>query len=161
MRRTLRLLRGSSRGVTLIEVLVAMALVGIIAAAFLGGLSTASRSAALADIRTNAESLARTQMEFIKSQTYSDPDWDYELTHTERLSGSGPVPKWWDPDNEVPSLLSADYAGYTVTVTAQPLPREEGDWFPTIQQITVTIFHHSSEETPVFELTSYKTNVRE
>jgi prepilin-type N-terminal cleavage/methylation domain-containing protein len=61
-------LRGSSRGVTLIEVLVALALFGIIGIAIAGGLGTASRAVLTADIRTNAESLARTQMEYVKSQ---------------------------------------------------------------------------------------------
>jgi len=133
MRKIRRLLRGNSRGVTLIEALVAMAIVSIIAVAFLGGLATASRSAARADIRTNAESLARTQMEYVKSQSYSEPDWEYEVPHN----------------------------GYRIEVKAQALPKDEDTWFPTIQQIKVTVFHHSSEDTPVFELTGYKTNVKE
>jgi len=62
---------GTSRGFTLIEVLVALALVGIIAIAFLGGLSTASRALLIADVRTTAESLARTQMEDVKNQDYN------------------------------------------------------------------------------------------
>ncbi|MFO7712401.1 MAG: prepilin-type N-terminal cleavage/methylation domain-containing protein, partial [Dehalococcoidia bacterium] len=73
-------LRGGSRGVTLIEALVAMALVAIIAVAFLGALTTAARSAALADIRTNAESLARSELEYVKSQPYSLAPWEYEAT---------------------------------------------------------------------------------
>jgi len=64
-------LRGSSRGFTLIEVLVALALFAIIAIAFAGGLGTASRAALIGDVRTNAESLARTQMEYVKSLNYT------------------------------------------------------------------------------------------
>ena len=63
-------LRSSSDGFTLIEVLLALALFAIIAIAFAGGLSTASRAVLTADIRTNAESLARTQMEDVKTQDY-------------------------------------------------------------------------------------------
>jgi len=63
-------LRGRSRGFTLIEVLIALALFAIIAIVFAGGLSTASRAVLIADVRTRAESLARTQMESIKSQNY-------------------------------------------------------------------------------------------
>ena len=62
--------QGSSRGFTLIEVLIALALVGIIAIAFLGGLTTASRAVLTADVRTTAESLARSQMEHVKAQDY-------------------------------------------------------------------------------------------
>ena len=64
-------LRESSRGMTLIEVLVALALFAIIAIAFAGGLGTASKAVLTADIRTNAESLARTQMEDVKRQDYN------------------------------------------------------------------------------------------
>lgn len=65
-------LRGSSSGVTLIEVLVALALFSIIAIAFANGLGTASKAVLTGDIRTNAESLARTQMESVKTQQYDD-----------------------------------------------------------------------------------------
>jgi len=65
-----RALQGGSPGVTLIEALVAIVLVAIIAAAFMGALAVAARSAAIADIRTNAESLARSQMEYVKNQDY-------------------------------------------------------------------------------------------
>jgi prepilin-type N-terminal cleavage/methylation domain-containing protein len=65
-------LRGSSSGLTLIEVLVALALFAIIAIAFAGGLGTASRAVLIGDIRTNAESLARTHMESVKN-----PNRDY------------------------------------------------------------------------------------
>jgi len=75
-------LRGSSKGVTLIELLIALALFGIIAIAFAGGLMTASRAVLTADVRTNAESLARTQMEYIKNQDYKGED---ELVNGEAL----------------------------------------------------------------------------
>jgi prepilin-type N-terminal cleavage/methylation domain-containing protein len=63
-------LRGKSGGFTLIEVLIALALFAIIAIVFAGGLSTASRAVTIADVRTRAESLARTQMESVKEQDY-------------------------------------------------------------------------------------------
>jgi prepilin-type N-terminal cleavage/methylation domain-containing protein len=66
-------LRGSSSGVTLIEVLVALALFAIIGIAFAGGLGTASKAVLIADVRTRAESLARTQMEAVKN-----PNCPYE-----------------------------------------------------------------------------------
>ena len=63
--------QGRSRGFTLIEVLIALALFAIIAIVFAGGLSTASRAVLTADVRTRAESLARTQMESVKTQNYT------------------------------------------------------------------------------------------
>jgi len=68
-------LGGDSAGFTLIEVLIALALFAIIAIVFAGGLSTASKAVTIADIRTRAESLARTQMESVKEQDYVEaPD---------------------------------------------------------------------------------------
>jgi len=64
-----------SGGFTLIEVLIALALFTIIAIVFAGGLATASRAVLIADVRTRAESLARTQMESVKEERYEDaPD---------------------------------------------------------------------------------------
>lgn len=69
-------LQGSSRGVSLIEVLIALAIVGTIAIAFLSGLSTTSMALITADEQATAESLARSKMEDIKNQSkkeYYDP----------------------------------------------------------------------------------------
>jgi len=62
------------RGITLIEVLIALAILGLVAAAFLSGLATASRAIIIADERTTAESLARSQMEYVKNQEYQLAD---------------------------------------------------------------------------------------
>jgi prepilin-type N-terminal cleavage/methylation domain-containing protein len=69
--KTREVLRGRSPGFTLIEVLIALALFAIIGIVFAGGLTTASKAVLVADVRTRAESLARTQMESIKNDEYS------------------------------------------------------------------------------------------
>ena len=66
--------QGRSRGFTLIEVVIAIALIGIIGAAILSALSTASLALIIADTRATAESIARTQMEDVKSQDYKKAD---------------------------------------------------------------------------------------
>ena len=66
-----RVFRGSSRGFTLVEVLVALAIFAIIGITFANGLATASRATITADVRTNAESLARTELEYVKSLDYA------------------------------------------------------------------------------------------
>ena len=53
--------QGSSRGFTMIEVVIAIALIGIIGVAVLNALSTASMALIIADERATAESLARSQ----------------------------------------------------------------------------------------------------
>jgi prepilin-type N-terminal cleavage/methylation domain-containing protein len=62
----------SEKGFSLIEVLIAVGLVGLMAAAFLMAIATASKAVLLADERTTAESLARSQIEYIKEQEYRD-----------------------------------------------------------------------------------------
>ena len=63
-------LKGSETGVTLIETLVALALIGIISVAFLSGLATAAKATFIADEQATAESLARSQIEYVQSQGY-------------------------------------------------------------------------------------------
>ena len=70
--RVRKVLQGRSRGLTLVELVIAMAFIGIIAVALLGGLSNAIMSLVVADVRTTAESLARSQTEYVKDQDY-DP----------------------------------------------------------------------------------------
>ena len=69
-RRETRAFRGKSRGFTLVEVVIAMGLLGIIGVAVLTALSYASTMLIVADRRATAESLAKTQMEYVKSQDY-------------------------------------------------------------------------------------------
>lgn len=63
--------RGRSRGFTMIEVVIAMLLLGIIGVAVLTSLSYASTVLIMTDRRATAESLAKTQMEYVKSQNYT------------------------------------------------------------------------------------------
>lgn len=78
------------RGISLIETIVALALLGIIGVAFLGALATTSTSRLVADEHVSARILAESQMEDIKKQTYA---FSYD-----------PVP------------VSTEYPGYSATV---------------------------------------------
>jgi type II secretory pathway pseudopilin PulG len=60
------------KGVSLLETVLALALLGIIGVAFLSGLGTTTNARALAEERVAAKILAETQMENIKKQVYSD-----------------------------------------------------------------------------------------
>ena len=60
----------NQKGQTLIEVLIAIAILGVVAVAFLTALTTASGALIIADEHTTAESLARSQQEYVKSQDY-------------------------------------------------------------------------------------------
>jgi len=74
LRKLYQALRANSRAFTLIEVLIALAILGIVAVAFLSALTTASTALIIADERTTAESLTRTQLEYVKSQNYTSID---------------------------------------------------------------------------------------
>jgi prepilin-type N-terminal cleavage/methylation domain-containing protein len=63
------LLRGE-RGFTLVEVLVAVAILSVIGVAFLSALSTGYIALVLADEQTMSESLTRTEFENIRSTPY-------------------------------------------------------------------------------------------
>jgi len=60
----------SEKGFSLAEVMLAIALLGIVSVAFLGAMSTASKAIFIADEQATAESLARSQMEYVKSLAY-------------------------------------------------------------------------------------------
>ncbi len=117
-KRIYRIFRQNSRGFTLIEVLVAIVLLGIIGIAFFGGLSTASSALLLADERATAESLARSRMEYVKNQDYdANEPQSYE-------QGYVPV---------------TGYPGYEIKVDAEPLRNPDDG----IQRITVTVKHNN------------------
>ena len=80
----------SEIGSSLIEAVVALALLGIIGVAFLSALATTSNSRLIADEHASARILAESQMEEIKRQTYA---FSYE-----------------------PVLIPTEYPGYSAVV---------------------------------------------
>jgi prepilin-type N-terminal cleavage/methylation domain-containing protein len=61
----------SERGVTLVETLIAVAILGAAVVVFLAGLSTGTLATAQADKLSTAHELARSQMELTKAAAYS------------------------------------------------------------------------------------------
>jgi prepilin-type N-terminal cleavage/methylation domain-containing protein len=92
--------RGSTRGFTLIEVVIAIAILGTIAITFLGALSTSSLALITADQRATAESLARSQMEYVKNQQYksNNSTWGgqvpYDSISVPGVTGAGLYSIW-------------------------------------------------------------------
>ena len=120
----------NERGFSLIEVLIALAILGLVAVAFLSGLTTASRALIIADERTTAESLAKSQMEYVKNIDYVD--------------GATSYPAASIPQEHID-------AGYSATITALPLHNPDDG----IQKITVVVKHGDKE---VITLEGYKVN---
>ena len=82
------------------ETLVALAILGVIAVTFLNGINTAMRATSTADEQTTAESLAQSQMEWVKRVTYIEDASQYSPA-------------------AIPS--GDDYLNYSVAIIAEPL----------------------------------------
>ena len=129
----MRLIIGQ-RGQTLLEVLIAIVILGMIAVPFLTALSVSSRAIMVADDKTAAESLARSELEYVKNSDYNWTGFHYELPGT-------PPPLTW-PNH----TLDACYVGYSVNVTGVPINSSTGDPLSPgkdlhIQKITVVVYH--------------------
>ncbi len=131
-----RILRNGMRresGATLIETLVALAILGTVAVTFLSGMYTTSKAAFLADTRATAMSLAQSQMEWAENFTYFNAPYDYT--------------------SAAPNATGKDYIGYSANITAARLSGHTSD--DGIQKITVTIKRSGDNVT---KLESYKVN---
>lgn len=129
----------SQKGFTLVEILVAVALLSIIGVGLLAALGGASKVLIKADIRETARDLAQAQMEYVQSVEYNadDPEGNKEF-----------YPKIED--------LSTKYPGFDVEITAE---RIDKDYPPDtsdddgIQEITIVVKHGSKI---IFTLTGMK-----
>jgi prepilin-type N-terminal cleavage/methylation domain-containing protein len=123
------------RGYSLLEVLIALAILGLISAAFLMALSAAPRALFIADQRATAETLALSQMEHAKNQPYDPtPPIAYSLL----------------PD--IPAGFSIDVAGEHFDANRNGIVEVPGA-DAGIQKITVTVRHHGEV---IFTLEGYK-----
>ncbi len=143
----------NERGFTLIEVVIAMLLLGIISVALLSGLATASRALVIADERATAESLARSQMEYVKNQSYITAA-DYDVG----VPGSGEV--IYVKITGIPAgytIWSEDRASATVTdiigVPWDSLNNISVDSDVGLQRIKLVIKHNGKE---IITLEDYK-----
>jgi len=134
--------QGHSRGVTMIEVLLAVALLGIISATFLSSLTTSYKAVAVGSERTNAESLTRSEFEYIKDVDYNDLAFgcSYEIPATP----DNPPP--WDLSR---TALESHYDGYAIKATGQPIDPDTHDLLAPgldrgMQRITVKVYHEGN-----------------
>lgn len=100
----------SERGASLVESLVAVALLGTVIISLLVALSTGAIAVGTVDERVTAENLARSQMEYTKQSPYTPAPFDY-------------------------STITPP-AGYSITAQATSIP----DTDDKIQKIRVTIY---------------------
>jgi len=137
----------NEKGFSLIEVMIAIALLGILGVAFLGALATGSKAIFIADERATAESLARSQMEYVRNQDYiTAVDYD------PGVAGSGQVT--YDKITEIPegyTIMSVNRDGATVEdiigVPWSPDPQvnQPVDIDVGLQRIKLVVEHQDKE----------------
>jgi prepilin-type N-terminal cleavage/methylation domain-containing protein len=161
LRKSCQALIGNSRGFTLIEVLIALAILAIVAVAFLSALATASTALILGDERTTAESLARTQLEYVKSQNYTAvSNATGEASYGPPIGGI-PLGYWirsleWQGYQNYPDI---DYF-YTNSTDILGVAWDSANctaaYNDTGLQIVTVIIYHEGTAGPVLTTTAYK-----
>jgi len=124
----------SERGVSLAETLVALFILSVIGVAMTAGVGTSIKSNDIARMRISAESLARSELEYVSSQAYQATAWTYTLPE-------GPYPTWWATTHD---SLPAGYTGYSVTVTASDNVASAGDKSRK-QKVTAVVTYNGSQ----------------
>jgi len=134
--------QGGSPGFTMIEVVIAIALIGVIGVAVLSALSTASMALIIADERATAESLARSQWEDVKSQNYTDASEGGEVIYTKILDIPDGYAIWSVNRNGeiVGDVIGIPWASNVSTNTSMPANEDNG-----IQKIALVITHKDRE----------------
>jgi Tfp pilus assembly protein PilV len=98
---------GNQEGVGLVEVLVAVAIIGMTVVVLLAALSTGSIGVATTDEQVTAANLARSQLEYTRSQTYLQAPAAYATV---------PPPAGYAVSAEAASIPDADTSIQKITV---------------------------------------------
>lgn len=128
-----------------------MALLAIMAVAILSGLSTGSRAIFVADERATAESLARSQMEYVKNLAYTKAPSGGEASYA---NAKVAVPSGY----EIRSINRATGEDVSTNIIAVPWNSTTGQAAITdagLQRIKLVIYHHGKS---LLTLEDYKVN---
>jgi type II secretory pathway pseudopilin PulG len=121
----------SEKGFMLIDVLVGIAIIGIVAAGYLGAMTTSYRAAMTSDQMDTARVLAQGQMEYIKKQDYAS---SYPIDVSNMFKTNS---------NEF-----KDYPGYTIDAVYSDkwriIPTIPAQRDSYIQAITIVIRHNDT-----------------
>ena len=121
------------RGVAFLEILVGLALLGIIGVAFINGMTSTFKAIGISQEKVAAESLVKSQIEYLKVQDYilvADYDPDYPATSYDLIT--------------VPSDLAA--AGYSVNISTPEAILSELEGGFELQSINITVRRNSEQK---------------
>ncbi|MBI4286163.1 MAG: prepilin-type N-terminal cleavage/methylation domain-containing protein [Chloroflexi bacterium] len=133
----LRSLTSHEKGFSLIEVSVAIVLLGVVGVSYLQGMATAYRTANVATERVRAQFLAQTQAEDVKFQDYQAAVGGYDGY----------------------TIIGGVTAGYTISVHAQEIDSVTGNDALVetgIQKITITVTYENRPGVNAAQLVIYK-----
>jgi len=140
---------GNQKGLTLVEVLIALTVFAAIAVSLFIALNVSHKTTHSVSENTTAESLTRATLEYIKSCDYYDescPDYDEGVSPTQYYQGLVNV-------NIIPPT------GYTIYVSAVPIDPDTYQPLPSgdlgLQKVTVEIYYDGDL---VLTTVSYKVN---
>jgi len=142
------------RGTGFIEVLIALAILGIVAVVFLGGLGISLKTVFISDESSTALALAQSQMEYVKSQEYSGADPDNEVIYNKTAE----IPGYYIMSIHRDGSIADDVDG-VVGVPWDPVNGTASYNDTGIQKIIVIIYHPYDAAHPdarVFTLEDYK-----
>jgi len=143
LKRKIVLATGEQKGASLLEILIALALLSIFGVVFLAAISTSAITMAGTEAKVDVDSLARAQMEYTKNcayieYVYGSPDTPPDYATLDELAQSNPYAI------VIPT-------GYSINVTATALNNPDDG----IQEIAVTV---SKDGGDLLTMEGYKIN---
>jgi type II secretory pathway pseudopilin PulG len=106
-------LRGSEKGISSIEVLLGIVILGLVGVSFLGGIGTGTKATVITREQSIAESLVRSEAEYVKGCIYQYDASDYPVDPT--LT----IPVEWAVSTYVEPVHISDDGLQEVTVSAE------------------------------------------
>ena len=133
-------MRKGERGFSIIEVLIALAVLGIVAVSFLMAINTTTQAVFIADEKATAESIARSQLEYVRQQEYEAAEYDDVALYVP-ISGFQEGYSIWsvdrndDADNPVEGVLAVPWDSETDEAVSEDVG---------LQRIKLVIKHYDS-----------------
>ena len=146
------------KGISLIETIVSLVIISMVSVGFLSGMATNYRGKLVQDEEAIGEAVSSSQIEYLKTQPFSDNEYSYNVSTSSRNYVQ--QPSWWDENN--PPLLDPEYNGYYSLVSVQDFDAD-GDSIieipgddDSVRQIIVDVYN--PQDILVIHLTGYKTD---